>query len=175
MNERTKFIKWYVRPFNRLKRVKYGDGAFIILSMGIFLCERYYRIKATCVRPDNIPDKFYEIAAKDMGVELEVFERFWGIFRHGLQHRGQPEKWFKEWNVTRTGKLKKRYGWSIDGSHTYKPTMCKIKGKKVICIYPHEFTRFILGKFLNKPSYLRRSIRHQFGDISPLPKDCNCV
>lgn len=166
MTDRTKFIKWYVRPYNRLKRIKHGDGAFIILSMGIFLCERYYRIKSQCITKDSLPDKFYDVASKDIGVDLDVFERFWGIFRHGIQHRGQPQKWFKEWNTSRTRKVKRRYGWSIDASYSYKPTMRLIGNKKVICIFPNAFTAFMLTKFITNQAYLRRSVRHQFGEIT---------
>ncbi|MAS96147.1 MAG: hypothetical protein CMO55_23340 [Verrucomicrobiales bacterium] len=174
MDDRTKFIKWYVRPFNRLKRIKNGDGAFIILSTGIFLCERYYRIKSNCIRKDDLPDKFYKVAAKDLKVDLDVFERFWGIFRHGMQHRGQPQKWFKEWTRTRSRKTPKRYGWSIDNDYSAVPTMCKINGKKTICINPHKFTHLMLCKFLQRPDYLGKSVRHQFGNISPRPTDCIC-
>jgi len=166
MAELDKFKRWYVAPFDRLKNMDDGDGAFVILSMGLFLCERYFRIKAGCVRSDNLNDKFFRKAARAFRCEVDLFERFWNIYRNGMQHRGQPQKWIREWNPLRTKKIKKRYGWSISHLYSYKPTQQVIDGKKVVCIFPNDFTAFVLNKFLEDPSSLKRSIRHQFGDIS---------
>jgi hypothetical protein len=169
MNEIVKFKRWFVAPYDRLKDMDNGDGAFVILSMGIFLCERYFRTKSGCVTKQDLTDKFYRKASRAFDCDPELFERFWSIYRHGMQHRGQPQKWIKEWNRARTKKIKKRYGWSISDRYTYKPTQLKVGRKKVVCIYPNAFTEFVLSKFLSDPAALKKSIRHQFGDITPHP------
>ena len=167
MTPRTKFIKWYVRPFNRLKRIKNGDGAFIILSMGVSLCERYFRIKSNCITAKSLPPKFYVAAAKSYGCAADEFEMFWNVYRHGLQHRGQPQKWIDWWDAGRTRKVKTRIGWSIDASYEACPKIKRQNSKSIFCVNPHKFTEHILKKFLVDPKVLQRSVRHQWGDISP--------
>jgi len=167
MTSRTKFIKWYVRPFNRLKRVKNGDGAFIILSMGIALCERYFRIKSNCIKSDYIPPVFYVTAAKSFGCTADDFEIFWNVYRHGLQHRAQPQIWIKWWNKGRTKKVKTRFKWSISANNGLCPKIVDTPKGKVVCVFPNDFTYFILKKFLSDDKTLQRSVRHQFGDIYP--------
>ena len=65
LTPKRKFIEWYVRPFNRLKRIRTGDGAFVILSMGLSLWERYYRIKSNSIKAPRLTDKFHMKAARD--------------------------------------------------------------------------------------------------------------
>jgi hypothetical protein len=166
MDEIAKFKRWFVAPFDLLKDMDKGDGAFVILSMGLFLCERYFRIKASCIRSDHLNDAFFRKAARAFDCDRVMFERFWNIYRHGMQHRGQPQKWIKEWSPAAGQKVKRRYGWSISHDYTYRPTQRVIRGKKVVCIFPNDFTAFVLKTFLDDPKTLKRSIRHQFGDIT---------
>lgn len=171
---RKNFIKWYVRPFNRLKRTRRGDGAFIILSMGLFLCERYYRIRSNSIKKDGLPDKFHKMAARDFGCTPALFKRFWLVYRHGIQHRGQPQRWIMETQTPGTPKKKVRVGWLIDDSFLHRPTECLSRGKKTICVDPEKFTRFVLWRFLKNEPALGRSIRHQFGSIFPMSAECQC-
>lgn len=171
---RTNFIKWYVRPFNRLKGIKGGDGAFVILTMGLFLCERYYRIKSGCITRDSLSDKFYIRAARDFDCDVTLFKRFWAVYRHGMQHRGHPQRWIMESEAPGVPKKKVRLGWMIDAKFGHRPSLCRSRGKRIIAIDPAKFTRFMLSRFLEDPSTLDRSIRHQFGTIFPIPGDCKC-
>lgn len=45
-DELKRFVRWFVVPFAKLKEIPDGDGAFLALSMGLFLCERYYKCEA---------------------------------------------------------------------------------------------------------------------------------
>lgn len=172
MTDRTKFIKWYVRPFNRLKGMRHGDAAFVILSMGIALCERYYRTKSGCITAENLNDKFHRVAARQFDCDLKIWKRFWNVYRHGMQHRGQPQRWIMESKGPGLGKRKVRLGWMIDSSFDYRPSVYRSNGRMVICIDPAKFTRFVLTRFLRDPTALRKSLRHQFGSIMPMPVDC---
>lgn len=165
MDELTKFIKWFVRPYNQLKRIRHGDGGFVILSIGLSLCERYFRIKANCITKDSLPDRFYKVAARKFKCSTETFEIFWNVYRHGIMHRGQPQKWIKVWNTQKTKKIKMKTGWLFNDGFGFKPTECRNGENLTICINPHKFTSFVLKLFLDKPELLRRSVRHQFGHI----------
>jgi hypothetical protein len=78
---------WFVRPFEVLRA---GDpnenwnAAYIALSMGFFLCERYYRIKTGTTEslskkekenPENAgyDDKFKHAAAAALGITTGRF------------------------------------------------------------------------------------------------------
>lgn len=174
MTERTKFIKWFVRPFNRLKRIKSGDGGFVILSLGISLCERFFRIKSSCVTPDSLPPKFHIAAAKEFGCTPDTFQIFWMIYRHGIQHRGQPQKWIMMKRNNSPKKVKTKTGWLIGDEFNHYPTLCRKNGKIIACIDPKKFTSFVLKTFLKNPELLRRSVRHQFGNIYRGSVDSNC-
>jgi len=169
LTPKRKFIKWFVRPYNRLKRVPTGDGAFVILSMGFQLCERYFRIKSNTITK-HWKYTFLKRAAKAYNTDQTLFGDFWFLYRHGLQHQGSPKKKVK----VHDSKKVRRYKWAISDSFTYRPTICNHKGRKVICIYPNEFTAFMLRLFLRNTKLLERSVSHAFGDIFPMPGDCQC-
>ena len=78
-----KFSRWFIIPLNTLKMIPNGDGAFIALSIGCFLCERYYRIVTnTQETQDGIP--FQNAAAADLNVNQAFFRNFWKVYRAGV-------------------------------------------------------------------------------------------
>lgn len=171
ITDRTKFIRWYVSPYNRLKKIPNGDGAFVALSMGFFLCERYYRIKSNTITQHSKTEPFLKKAAWDLDCDLKLFRHFWYLFRNGMQHQGQPKKKFRDFQF---GGRTFRYRWMIGAEFGQRPSLCVNNGLRIIAINPWKFTRFMLTRFIQNPAILRRSISHSFGDIFPLPPGCRC-
>jgi hypothetical protein len=123
MSPKQKFIRWYVRPFNRLRRIPHGDGAYIALSIGFSLCERYYRIKSNTITKHQVSDPFLRHAARDYNCDVDLFKAFWNLFRHGIQHQGAPKKKYKA--TWLPGKPTVRINWAIGetcptGQFTFK-------------------------------------------------------
>ncbi len=167
MTPRQKFIRWYVRPFNRLKRIKSGDGAYLALSMGFFLCERFYRIRSNTITQHWKTLPFLTAAARGYDCDLRVFQAFWDLFRNGIQHQGAPKKRYTAHWLP--GKPKVRLRWVIGDSLPYRPAYIVADGVRRVGVNPWEFTRFILRRFLETPRALERSVSHGFGNILPQP------
>ena len=168
LTPKQKFIKWFVRPYNRLKRVEGGDGAFVALAMGFQLCERFYRIKSHTIT-DHRSNAFLKPAAKAYNVDHPFFHDFWFLYRHGIQHQGSPKR--KVRVLGSNPARYRRYKWAIDARFPERPVECVINNKKAICIDPWKFTAFMLRKFLQNPKELEKSVSHAFGDIFPIPDD----
>lgn len=168
MTARQKFIKWYVRPYNRLKRIEGGDGAFVALSIGFFLCERYYRIKSNTITKQTESKQFLEAAARDFNCDVHLFKAFWNLFRHGIQHQGSPKKKYKAHWLP--GKPTIRVNWAIGHDLPHRPAYVTTDNTKRIGIDPWKFTRFILTRFLEHPRMLERSVSHAFGSDLQQPQ-----
>jgi hypothetical protein len=168
LSSRKKFIKSYVRPYNRLKRIKNGDGAYMALSMGFFLCERYYRIRSHTINRHHISKDFLEAAAKDFDCEIHLFRAFWALFRHGIQHQGSPKKKFRADWLPRKPII--RIKWAIGADLHYRPAYVQTDDVKRIGISPWKFTEFVMRKFLKNPQALEGAISHAFGDTLKQPK-----
>src|ERR1035441_6434433 len=168
LSNRDKFIRWYVRPFNRLKRIPGGDGALMALSMGFFLCERYYRIKTNTITKHNRTEPFLKSAAKDFDCNYEVFCTFWYLFRNGIQHQGAPKKSFIDYSDAL--KRKVRMKWAIADWFSHRPGYLIMDTTKRVGVCPWKFTRFMLCKFLTNERALERSTSHAFGSILKAPQ-----
>lgn len=157
-----KFARWYATPLKVLKGIPDGDGAFVALSIGCFLCERYYRSVAGTQEKFWSSKEFIEAAAKDLDVSKSFFEDFWDMFRHGTQHQGAPKKKKKE---DKTTGQKTHFRWRI--SHTFEavPTRYKKKNRVVICINPWAFAELMLSKFFSDSARLSDVSNHMFGRV----------
>jgi hypothetical protein len=168
MTQRQKFIRWYVRPFNRLKRVKNGDAAYVALTIGFSLCERYYRIRSNTITDYRKTVPFLTAAARDFNCDVHLFQVFWSIFRNGIQHQGSPKKKYKaNWLPN---KPEVRINWAIGSDFSHRPAYIITDHIKRIGVDPWKFTRFVLCKFLSDPRSLERSISHAFGSILTQPQ-----
>jgi hypothetical protein len=153
----TKFVRWFIIPLNTLRGIPNGDGAFVALSIGCQLCERFFRAKTNTQEiQDGGP--FQAEAGKSLGVGEERFKRFWTAFRHGLQHQGSPK--------TFTDKNGISYKWRISSSYTELPEELFIDtSTAAIQIDPWKFADLMVSKFLTEPDVLDDAISHAFGDI----------
>lgn len=151
-----KFVRWFVVPLNTIRNIPNGDGAFIALSIGCQLCERFYRAK-TKTQEVQVGLPFQEEAGRSLGVGEDGFKRFWKAFRHGMQHQGAPKS-FQENGIN--------YKWRISGDLQSIPEEVVIDASTtVIQIDPWKFADRMVQQFLNESDVLDDAISHAFGDI----------
>jgi hypothetical protein len=156
-----RFIRWFVVPLSTLKAIPNGDGAFVAMSIGCFLCERYYR-SVTGTQDDYRKTDYIKAAAKDLKVDGPFFAAFWDIFRNGVQHQATPKAASRaDGNANRV----KHYKWRISSDYDAIPTRYFSRGFSVICLDPWKFAELMISKFLNEPSRLSEVSTHSFGDI----------
>jgi hypothetical protein len=157
-NELERFSRWFVVPYKKLKEISDGDGAFLALSMGLFLCERYYKYEAKIQDEEGTSkdDLFRNKAAKDLNVNTTFFCHFWQVYRNGMQHQASP-KTYKIGKIT--------YKWSFDTEYEAHPMYFDKDGFRIICLNPWKFTDFMIQKILTKPACLKESMIYELGRI----------
>ena len=158
--EVERFNRWFVAPYNKLKELPNGDGAFVALSMGLFLCERYYKTEARIQDEEGTSKdaQFRVKAAKDLNVNSTFFEHFWQVFRNGMQHQATP-KTYKVGTIT--------YKWRFDADYEAHPMYFDKGPHRIICLNPWKFTDFMIRKILAKPVCLKKSVKYELGRIKP--------
>lgn len=122
---RYKFLVLFAEPFRVLEESGEGHGAFAALSIGLFLCERYFRGKSDSLDAWR-EEKFLEAAARHFGTELDLFREFWGIYRHGMLYQGAP-------------RATEECGWGLGEGDSQAPVKAAEKGKMVIRLNPWGF------------------------------------
>lgn len=153
-----KFVRWFVIPLNTLRAIPNGDGAFVALSIGCQLCERFYRAK-TKTQEKWRDQTFQDEAGDDLGVGRQQFRRFWNTFRHGQQHQGSPKK-----HVENSSGI--HYLWQISAQFSAVPTEAFVDSTTtVIRLDPWKFADLMIVRFLNEPAILEDATSHAFGNI----------
>lgn len=150
-----RFIRWFVVPIQTLKTLPNGDAAFVALSVGFLLCERYYRVTTTS-QEEVDGDKFRNKAAEELDVNKEFFSVFWAAYRNGLMHQGTPKIYERDGI---------RYKWMIDAQFDEYPTYYDKDGIRFICLNPWKFTDFMISKFLESPQHLNGALVYELGHI----------
>jgi hypothetical protein len=150
-----KFTRWFENTVRGLSLHPSGDGAFVALSVGFLLFERYYRIITT-----TQSDQYFNIGrdrgADEMDVNREFFRIFWQTYRHGLMHQGTPKEYL---HGGRT------YKWMIDAEFHEYPTYYDDAGVRYVCLNPWKFTEYAIGKFKANPANLNGSLTYKLGSI----------
>ena len=158
-----KFNMWFVRPCEALRNAgntgpdEPQDGAFIALSVALYLFERYYRIESGS-QEDSKATKLLAHASQDLDLNTDFLTVFWSTYRHGLLHQGQPK------SHTYDGR---KYTWRIDGSYQKLPTEFVKDDIHYICINPWLFLDLVLDLCRTKPTTLEGIVAYQFGGIFP--------
>lgn len=150
-----KFTRWYDNTVRGLALHPNGDGAFVALSVGFLLFERYYRI-VTTTQDDIAFDVGRNRGADEMDVNKEFFSIFWSTYRNGLMHQGTPKVY------ERAGRYHK---WMIDAEFEEYPTYYDDGGFRFICLNPWRFTDYVLHKFKANPGALNGSVNYKLGSI----------
>jgi hypothetical protein len=153
-----KFTRWYIEPFEKIKEVEGGGGAVVAMSIGLMLCERYFR-SLTNTQDDACSEanrKFRNKAAEVLGVNSTFFRHFWTIYRHGIQHQGMIK------TTTLDGIL---YSWLLDGKYPSLPCKVVINGISCICINPWGWTKRIIDLWLADPERMAEQTTHRLGSV----------
>ena len=150
-----KFTRWFENPVRGLSLHPDGDGAFVALSLGFLLFERYYRIITNTQHIDSF-DVARNCGADEMDVNKEFFSIFWSTYRNGLMHQGTPQVY------SRAGRS---YKWMIDAEFNAHPTYYDDAGVRFICLNPWKFTEYAIDKFKANPSALNGSVTYKLGSI----------
>jgi hypothetical protein len=112
MTPEDKLERWFLAPVKSLARLDNGDGAFAALSISLSLYERLIHSRLHAQHLSASPNDFESFAANDLGVTSDVFNKFWGMYRVGIQHFFQPKRF------TSNGI---RYGWQISSDYKNVP------------------------------------------------------
>jgi hypothetical protein len=122
---RHRFMVLYAEPFRVLEECGEGQGAFMALGIGLFLCERYFRYKSDSLDAWR-EEKFLAEAARHFGVEDAFFREFWAVYRHGMLLQGVPL-------------ATEAYGWGLSDDFSARPMKVEVEGKAIIGLSPWKF------------------------------------
>ena len=166
---RERFDRWFTAPVKVLsKELDHGDGAFVVMSMGFFLCERYFR-SVTETTDDHTKVCFKNRAADELDVNRDFFEDFWNIYRHGIQHQGSPKGQVIAKRIPNTQHSKPgypiSYKWRIDGSFDSLPQKWLDSEHTYICIDPFGFTQRIIALWHEAEPRMAELTNHRLGEI----------
>jgi len=139
---RHQFLVLYAEPFRVLDESGEGHGAFVVLNIGLFLCERYFRSKSDSLEAWR-EEKFLAAAAEHFGVEYDLFREFWAVYRHGMLYRGIPQ-------------ASDAYGWGMSDAYSSRPTKESVGGKSIIGLDPWKFAEEMIVLCWNDPAALVR-------------------
>lgn len=154
-----RFEGWFCNPIDKLKECPDGDGGILAMSAALFLCERYYRTVTNTHEGDAGKDSklFRKEAARDLNVNAEDFEKFWKVYRHGIQHQGMP-KVMKEKGIT--------YIWQVSANFSAIPIFYPVNSTtRAIRIDPWKFAELIKSKYQINQDVLKRATEHAFGEV----------
>jgi hypothetical protein len=144
----THFERWFATPLRLLRTLENGDGAFVALSMSFALFERYVKSDLKRKGQEANPANFFADAAALTGVDIDLFKKFWGMYRDGIQHYLQPKQF------TSNGI---EYGWVIDSQFPAMPYyLMNSDTERVIALDPWKWADFVLGLYENDPAILTR-------------------
>lgn len=153
----THFERWFATPLRLLRTLENGDGAFIALSVSFALFERYVKSDLKRKEQEANPGNFFADASSLTGVDLDLFKKFWGMYRDGIQHYLQPKQF------TSNGI---EYGWVIESQFPAMPYyVVDTPTERVIAIDPWKWTDFVLELYEKDPAILGIMESHAFGGI----------
>lgn len=172
LTHEERFRMWFGRPFHVLEKGtpedgKEWNGAFLAISLGLFLCERFYRITtnthddAPAPYPDDWDSRFKDEAAKDLNIDRDFFEAFWAVYRNGVQHQGMPRKTFRGYK----GGKQIWQRWDISVDYHDLPQVVWDGDDMVICLNPWAFIKRMIKKFSDAPEELQKGFNHAFGEV----------
>jgi hypothetical protein len=149
---RAKFLIWFAEPFRILEDRGDGHGAFVALSIGLFLCERYFRYKSGTTDLWR-EEGFLAEAAGHYQTDYSFFKEFWNVYRHGMQDQGIP-------------KADEAHGWDINDDYPPVPTRAFENDKAIICLNPWKFTEEMIVLCWHDPVALTKISNQSLGRTS---------
>ena len=151
------------------------DGAYIALSIGFVLCERYYRIKTRTTESlskkerekkenEGYDDRFKHAAAAALGISPGDFIDFWLVFRNGIQHQGMPKRLRIK---NEKGEVVREYchAISVEKGFEASPKKQTFPDYTLISLNPWRFTEKMMNNFLSDQESLKIGFDHALADI----------
>jgi hypothetical protein len=156
------FDRWVVAPLAKLKELPDGDGAFAALSIAFGLYERFIDSQLKKAGLKASPKNFHAAASTDFDglVTPENFQRFWEMYRVGMQHAYQPKRY---WENESKGN---RWGWDISDKYERYPQVVQTeKDLFIITLDPFKFVEHVLVRHYEHPELLNELSNFEFGEI----------
>ncbi len=163
MTPEQKLENWFIKPIDQLKssRTSDSDGAFLALCGAVALYERYIVASLKSADTKASPDAMQTFGANDLGITKDLFNIFWGMYRHGANHAFQP----KQFTSNET-----RYGWEISGDFTSIPEFEQRESDLVIVkLNPWAFAELVAQRFRDNPSLFDVSNTNKLAEVSYIP------
>jgi len=153
--------RWFLAPVNSLATLDNDDGAFAALSISMSLYERLIHSQMHSQNPPANPSDFDSFAANDLGISSFTFDKFWGMYRFGIQHFFQPFQFESEgaqycWAMCPSDKAVPELGFCVDRSD-----LCSVH------INPWEFAKLVGQKILKNPQLLNELFEYPAGKVTP--------
>lgn len=157
MSALEKYERWFFSPLLELEKMGKGDGAFIALSVSFGLFERFIKSELKRKNIKGNYENFLSEAVSLLEIDKDLFDKFWGMYRDGIQHYLQP-KVFTSGGVT--------YGWQIGASYGELPQFHQISSvEKVIIISPWKWAVKVVELWRARPELLETFNSHSLGKI----------
>lgn len=154
-----RFEGWFARPIAKLHELPEGDGAYVALSVALSLCERYYRTITNTQEDSSDGRSFKEEAARDLGIDPNMFSIFWAVYRNGIQHQGMPRAVFDK-------KSGRTYYAEINEPFYSRPSFVPYDASTwAVRISPSKFADLILDKFRQNPAVLEKAVIHSLAEV----------
>ena len=161
MTPLQKFDHWFTDPLNALLVLKNGNAAFVVFQVSFALWERLIKSLLKAEKVKASPDNFVSRSADYLNIDPGLFDKFWGMYRDGIQHYLQPKP-FTSGGV--------RYGWSISADFGALPEFEeKAADHKIIRINPAAWANYVLEEWRKRPDLLEVFESHKFGEITEVP------
>jgi hypothetical protein len=151
---RHQLLVLYAEPFRVLDESGDGHGAFVALSIGLSLCERYFRHKSGSMDLWR-EETFLAEAARHFGADDDFFREFWEVYRHGMLYQGVPQ-------------ATDAYGWGMSDAYSSRPTKASAQGKTIIGLDPWKFAEEMIVLCWNDPVALARICRGSLSGVETL-------
>jgi len=153
MTEMERLRLWFRDPVAKLS----GDDAFVVLMVSMSLWERYVRALINEEGGDSSPNGFEQRAADLLNINKNTFNKFWGMFRVGMQHYLQP-KVFSSGGV--------QYSWKIHADYPDRPTLEKVSDSLIyVIIDPWKWFDLVFGFWEGRPDLLSRLSEFPIGSV----------
>jgi hypothetical protein len=143
MTPQEKIERWFLTPVVRLEQIENGDGAFAAMSISLSLYERFVHSQLHSTGQKATPEAFEAFGASDLNVPADVFNKFWGMYRVGIQHFFQPKR-FTSKGI--------RYGWRISADYKETPEFLSDPNEKDlihVVINPWSFAKLVGERYRN--------------------------
>ncbi len=144
---------WFKSPVSKLS----GDDAFVVLMVSMSLFERFVKASLKEQNLKATPEKFRQEAAHILNLDSNLFNKFWGMYRDGMQHYLQP-KTFTSGDI--------KYSWEISSRHSKLPEFrIDSPTHHTVIVNPWEWFSLVFDLWEGRPDLLDKLSEYPIGSI----------